>query len=269
MEDMMQDRIQLRQTFDQDAQLYDEARPGYPEALFDDIVSLSDIPAQGRILEIGCGTGQATVPMARRGYRMLAIELGDNLAAVARRNLEPYSQAQVYTGTFEDWPGEKESFDLTLSATAFHWIDPAISYQKTAQILKPSGTIALFWHVHVQSEASQGFFEEVQQIYLREVPEQTEKYGPLLWPDEVAEPVKAEIEQTGLFGAVTVRRYCWDVIYDAVSYLRLLDTYSNHRILDEQRHNRLFHDITELINTRFNGRITKGYMAILYIARRK
>jgi len=269
MEKMMQDRLQLRQTFDQDAPLYDEARPGYPEALFDDIVSLSGIPAQGRVLEIGSGTGQATVPMASRGYHILGIELGANLAAVARRNLEPYPQAQVYIGTFEDWPGEQESFDLVLSATAFHWIDPAISYQKTAQMLKPSGAIALFWHVHVQSEASQGFFEAVQQIYQREVPEQIEKYGPLLWPHEVAEPIKAEIEQTGLFGAVTVLRYRWDVTYDAASYLRLLDTYSNHRILDDQRRNRLFHGIADLINTRFNGRITKGYLALLYLAHRK
>jgi 2-polyprenyl-3-methyl-5-hydroxy-6-metoxy-1,4-benzoquinol methylase len=265
----MPDRFQLRQTFDQDAQLYDEARPGYPETLFDDIVSFSSIPAHGRILEIGCGTGIATVPMARRGYHILAIELGANLAAVARHNLAPYPQAQVYIGTFEDWPGELASFDLALSATAFHWIDPAISYQKTARMLKPSGSIALFWHVHVQSEASQGFFEAVQQIYLREVPEQTEKYGPLLWPDEVGEPAKAEIEQTGLFGPVTVLRYRWDVTYDATSYLRLLNTYSNHIALDDQRRQRLFHDIADLINTSFNGRITKGYLALLYLACRK
>jgi 2-polyprenyl-3-methyl-5-hydroxy-6-metoxy-1,4-benzoquinol methylase len=63
-----------RQTFDQEAEFYDEARPGYPEALFDDVVALSAIPEEGRILEIGCGTGQATVPMARRGYHILCIE---------------------------------------------------------------------------------------------------------------------------------------------------------------------------------------------------
>ena len=74
--------------------LYDEVRPGYPEELFDDVVSLSGIPAGGRILEIGCGTGQATVPFARRGYRILCVELGENLAAVARRNLEAIPAAR-------------------------------------------------------------------------------------------------------------------------------------------------------------------------------
>src|SRR5258708_4832991 len=266
---MTQDRTQLRTTFDQDALLYDQARPGYPEALFDDIVTLSGIPPHGRVLEIGCGTGQATLPMASRGYHMLCLELGANLATLARRNLAGYPLVSIQTGAFEAWRLEEEAFDLALSATAFHWIDPAISYQKTAQALKPSGAMALFWHVHVQSEASQGFFEEVEQIYQREVPEQVEKYRLLPWPDEVAEPVKAEIEQTTLFGEVTVRRYGWNVTYDAASYLRLLDTYSNHRVLDKQRHNRLFRDIADLINKRYHCSFTQGYLAVLYVAHRK
>jgi SAM-dependent methyltransferase len=266
---MTQDKTHLRTTFDQDALLYDQARPGYPEALFDDLVTLSALPPDGRLLEIGCGTGQATLPLARRGYRMLCIELGANLAALARRNLAVYPLVSIQTEAFEAWQLEEKAFDLALSATAFHWIDPAISYQKTAQALKPSGAIALFWHLHVQSEASQGFFEEVEQIYRQQVPEQEEKYGTLRWPHEIKEPVKAEMEQTGLFRDVAVRRYRWDVTYDAASYLRLLDTYSNHRVLEGHRHDRLFHDIADLITTRYHGCITKGYLAILYVAHRK
>src|ERR687889_1666147 len=98
---MTYERNRLRTTFDEAASLYDEVRPGYPEELFDDVVSLSGIPPAGRILEIGCGTGQATVPFARRGYRILCIELGENLATVTRRNLRMYPQARVRTGDFE------------------------------------------------------------------------------------------------------------------------------------------------------------------------
>jgi ubiquinone/menaquinone biosynthesis C-methylase UbiE len=57
----------LRSTFDRTALLYDKVRPGYPEELFEDVVSLSGVPAGGRVLEVGCGTGQATLPLARRG----------------------------------------------------------------------------------------------------------------------------------------------------------------------------------------------------------
>lgn len=68
---MTDERIELKATFNQVALLYHQVRPRYPEVLFDDVVSLSEIPPGGRILQIGCGTGQATVPFARRGYRIL------------------------------------------------------------------------------------------------------------------------------------------------------------------------------------------------------
>src|ERR1051326_4367553 len=125
----MEERKRRRTPYDEIAQLYDQARPGYPEALFDDVVSLSGIVPGGRILEIGCGTGKATVPLARRGYRILGIELGANLAAVAQRNLAGYPEAEVRIGAFEEWPVEGEAFDLVIAATAFHWLDPAIAYQ--------------------------------------------------------------------------------------------------------------------------------------------
>ena len=78
----------LRSTFDGVATLYDQARPGYPERLFDDLVSLSGTGPGAKVLEIGCGTAQATVPLARRGYHVLCVELGDNLATIARGKLQ-------------------------------------------------------------------------------------------------------------------------------------------------------------------------------------
>src|SRR5437870_5484537 len=138
------ERNQLRATFDDVALLYDQVRPGYQEALFEDVVVLSGIPPGGRILEIGCGTGQATLPFARRGYRILAVELGANLAAVARAKLAAYPAVQVHIGTFEEWPVEERAFDLAIAATAFHWIDPAVRCRKTAAALRPGGALALF-----------------------------------------------------------------------------------------------------------------------------
>src|SRR5919199_3659463 len=116
----------LRTSFDEVALLYDQVRPGYPERLFDDVVALSGIPPQGRILEIGCGTGQATLPFARRGYQIQCVELGASMAAVARQNLMDYPAVDFWVGAFESWPVESAAFDLAIAATAFHWIDPAI-----------------------------------------------------------------------------------------------------------------------------------------------
>src|SRR5688572_7761630 len=82
-----EDAARLRVTFDEDAERYDRARPGYPSAVFDDLVELAGIGPGCRVLEIGCGTGQATVPLAERGCDIVAVELGAELAAIATRNL--------------------------------------------------------------------------------------------------------------------------------------------------------------------------------------
>ncbi len=266
---MTGDRSRLRTTFDEEALLYDAARPGYPDALFEDAVSLSGIPPGGRILEIGCGTGQATSPFARRGYSILCVELGENLAAVARRNLAPFPGVEVVTGDFESWTGEEGAFDLATSATALHWIDPSIRYRKLAGLLKPGGAVAPFWYAHVHTEKDRGFFEEVQQVHLRVVPEMARGYKGLPRPEDVAAEEAGRIEETGLYGPVAVRRYPFDIEYYSESYVRLLNTHSDHRSLAPDIRERLFEGIAELIRTRYGGRITKGYLAMLYVAHRK
>ena len=267
---MVGERAKLRGTFDEAALLYDEVRPGYPEDLFDDVVSLSGIPAGGRILEIGCGTGQATVPFARRGYRVLCVELGENLAALARRNLEAYPQAEVHIGPFEEWRLQEETFDLAVSATAFHWLDPEVAYPKVAGALRHRGALALFWNEHVYSEASGNFFEEAQRIYEREAPEivHPDDYKGPPRPDEVPSRTP-EIEGSGLFRVTATRQYRWDETYDATGYLRVLDTYSGHRSLSDDAHGRLFRGIAGLIDERFGGSIVKGYLTTLYVASRR
>jgi SAM-dependent methyltransferase len=267
---MAGERNRLRTTFDEAASLYDEVRPGYPGDLFDDVVSLSGIPAGGRILEIGCGTGQATVPFARRGYRILCIELGDNMAAVARRNLEVYPQAEVRTGAFEEASLQEGAFDLAISATAFHWLDPSIAYPKAAGTLRDGGSLALLWNVHVHSDSSEEFFEAAQRIYEREAPEIVgpEDYKGLPRPHEIPDRTE-EIQNTNLFGSVTTRHYRWDVSYDSWGYLRVLSTYSGHRSLNDGTRRRLFRGLADLIDNGFDGRIVKGYLTTLYVARRK
>lgn len=263
----MGERDSRRTTFDEAALLYDQARPGYPPALFDDIVSLSHLPPGGRILEIGCGTGQATVPFARRGYRMLCVELGASLAAVARRNLAAYPQVAVRAGAFEDWPVEEDAFDLAICATAFHWLDAAMAYGKTAQALKAGGAIAVFWNLHVQGDAADDFFLAVQEVYRREAPTLAAGDRPLPRHDEI--PSKEdEIAASRHFGDVVELRYRWEATYDAAAYCRLLNTYSDHRSLESAARQRLLDGIAALIDTCYNGRITKNYLTTLYAAPR-
>jgi SAM-dependent methyltransferase len=114
--------LSLRDSFDGIADLYEAARPGYPPELFADLVTVSGIPQCGRILEIGCGPGTATVELARPGYSVLGVEIGVEMTARARENCRAFPNVEIRTVAFEDWPLEPEAFDLVVSASAFHWI---------------------------------------------------------------------------------------------------------------------------------------------------
>jgi cyclopropane fatty-acyl-phospholipid synthase-like methyltransferase len=84
------------------------------------------LKAEDRVAEIGCGTGPATVPLAERGLAVTAIELGPQLAAIARRRLAVLPAAQVVTCSFEDWPLAAAMFDAVVAVNSLHWIDPQL-----------------------------------------------------------------------------------------------------------------------------------------------
>jgi len=78
------DRERLRRTFEGAAGSYQRARPEYPAELFDDLLAVTGLPPGDRVLEVGCATGKATLPLARRGFRVTCVELGADLARAAR-----------------------------------------------------------------------------------------------------------------------------------------------------------------------------------------
>jgi SAM-dependent methyltransferase len=259
------DRQRLRTTFDEEAELYDRARPGYPPELFGELEELAGIRPGSRVLEIGPGTGQATAPLAERGCRVVAVELGAALAAVARRNLARFPAVQVVTAAFEDWPLPAEPFDLVLAATAFHWIDPRVRVAKAAEALRPGGALATIATHHVAG-GDEGFFVEVQDCYERWDPDTP---PGLRLPAAADVPREAaEIDRSGRFGPVTFRRYEWDLPYTTDSYLDVLRTYSGHRAMDPAARAGLLACIAELIDTRYGGRIRKRYLTELRVAPR-
>lgn len=263
-----EEREGRRATFDDAAECYAAARPGYPEALFDELVTLAGLPTGGEIVEIGTGTGQATVPLARRGYRILGIELGTRLAEEARRATADYPHVTIVGGDFETYPLPPASCDLVIAATAFHWLNPATRYTRVARVLRPGGALAPFRNEHVKSARDSDFFAAAQGVYARVLPEWAAAYRGLPRAEEVADSEAGRIAASGLFDPPATRRYLWEIEYDAAGYLALLDTYSDHRRLDPEVRARLFDGLATLIDRDFGGRIIKGYLTTLAVARR-
>lgn len=276
-----EERLRRRASFNEAASLYDGARPDYPEALFDDMVALSGIPAGGAVLEIGSGTGKATLPLARRGFSLLGIELGEQMAAIARERLAAYPQARIEVGAFEEQILPDESFDLAVSASAWHWIDPAIGYRKVAQALRPSGFLALLWshqrrrnHDASRADATRDDKDDAFDQALREASRQV---APELARAREGRSAQSSwrfaregvLQANEWFQAPEVRRYTWEMTYDTEGYLRLLDSYSSYRILEPGVHERLFAALATLIETRFGGSVTRRWEAELFLARRQ
>ena len=127
--------IARRDTFDRVADRYERARPDYPDALFDRLIDVSGLRPGDTILEIGCGPGKATLPLARRGFRITCVERGARLAAAARVALREFPDVEVCHDSFEEWT-PRTRYDLVFAATAWHWIDPAVRYRRAADALR-------------------------------------------------------------------------------------------------------------------------------------
>jgi SAM-dependent methyltransferase len=261
------ERERLRVTFNAVADSYQQARPDYPGELFDDLVRAAGLSPGARLLEVGCATGKATIPLARRGFRVTCVEPGPDLAAAARRNLTGAGlDAEVVLARFEDWrPRPGEPFDLVFAATAWHWVDPAVRYQLAWQALRPGGYLAFWGATHVFPDGADPFFREIQTVY-DEI-----SGGPrkVTWPrpGELHEQT-AEIEESGLFTVTHVRHFDWEQAYNAEAYIALLDTFSDHIAMADWQRERLYGAIRDGLSRRPEGTILRHWGSVLHVARR-
>ena len=246
----------LKTTFNTAPTLYEAVRPGYPKELIQDVVNLSGLKGHSRILEVGCGTGKATRPFAERGYELVCLDIGADLIAVAKEKLREFPKVSFVPETFEAWKPEGK-FDLIISATAFHWVNPKVRYLKASEVLRSDGFLAVFSNQHVRKD--EGFFAESQPLYDR-------YYLPLT----TNRPTHAtNFPGVAAFHTPIRRVYPWTQTYSSEQYIKLLCTYSDHIALPDENRHRLFEGIVDLIETRYEGRVPKHYEAVLDLRQTK
>jgi SAM-dependent methyltransferase len=129
--------------FDEVADEYDRTRPMYPDALVDRACEVAGLGYGDPVLEIGCGTGQLTRSLVARGLRVTAVEPGGNLIRLAEQNLESTGAVEFVNARFEDAALPRGYFRAVFSASALHWVDPAVGWRKIAGALAAGGTLAL------------------------------------------------------------------------------------------------------------------------------
>ncbi|MGC2192890.1 MAG: methyltransferase domain-containing protein [Candidatus Dormiibacterota bacterium] len=252
-----------RLVFGEVAELYDRYRPGYPAAVFDRIVEFGGLDRGDLVLEVGCGTGRATLPLAERGLRVIALEPSSEMARVAAQKTDGMVAVTVLEAAFEDWPLPREPFRLVASAQAWHWLRPEVRFVRAHQALGAGGSLALIWNTAIQIESSAGLEEAIEEVYRRVAPELAAGV-----PGEVEGDRRLEIDASGLFVDLAREGFPWSTTYSADDYLGLLQTQSDHLLLDDAVRQRLLGGIAAVLDAHGN-QVQQGYCTYLYLARRR
>ena len=262
---------ELGRVFNEVPELYDRVRPSYPAELFADLVAVTGIGQRSSVLEVGCGTGQATRPLAKLRCKVTAVEPGEGLAELARQRLADLANVTIETSTFEAWDAGDRRFDVLVAASAWHWVDPSVGWRRAHDVLRAGGHMALLGHVVVRQPGEHEVYAETADLHERFAPGN---------PDWGHPPLESEVRATsqgwgppnedrsGLFGPTVVRWYPIVQHFDGAGFADLLRTLSPYRRLDHATREPLLDAIAERIRTHLGDRASRHYLAVLRIGQR-
>jgi SAM-dependent methyltransferase len=246
------------------ADLYDQSRPSYPEALVDGVLEYAGAGESDRAVEVGAGTGKATVLFAARGLNVLGIEPSAEMAAVARRNCAEYDNVTIEQIEFERWQPPGREFSLVFSGQAWHWVSPEAGYAVARAALDDGGALAAFWNRPDWSACD--LRDEIGEAYRRNgrAGDSGDPMNPVARFED--DPWSAEIAGASGFDSAEARSYRWHSDYTTAEYLALLGTHSACLILDTRDRERLLADIAAAIDGR-GGSFRMPYVTLLGLAR--
>jgi SAM-dependent methyltransferase len=163
--------------FDEVAVEYDRHRWTYPEELVDHACQVAGLRRGDPVLEVGCGSGQLTRSLLARGLRVTAVEPGEHLISLAEQSLD---EVELVHARFEDAPLPDRRFRAGFSASAFHWTDPEVSWEKVARALAPGGTFALIQYCGLREERTAADAEAFLSALRSIAPEIAAEWPPLM-----------------------------------------------------------------------------------------
>ena len=267
------DDEQRRSLFGAHAAQYGDGRPGYPLEVFDHLRSACGLGPGTRVLEVGPGAGQATGPLLDAGADVMAVEVGDEFASMLRARFESRA-LDLVTGEFETVDVGSEPFDLVAAATSFHWIAPGPGIERAASLLRPGGSLALWWNHFGDPDRPDPFREAVQPVLQQHAPEFAD--SPITGGAGIgahpyaldAETRLHEINSNPNFGPADQTVISWTTTQTALDIQRFLGSLSHWMTLDVNVRTDLLDAIGHLVDTRFGGAVDRPFLTAVYTARR-
>lgn len=255
----------LAGAFDRVGSGYD-ARPGYPEAVFELLAARWGLRPGARVVEIGPGTGQATIPLLDRGARVTAVEPGAALAAILRERLA--GRAEVVEAPFETAVLGATAYDLVVAATSFHWVDPAAGGKRAADLLRDGGWLVLWWTIWGDDQRPDPFHETLHRLLRRKAPHlTTDDFGTAASVRDYRARAQAAAA-SGALGAPEHETVRWEGEHDPAGLRRMFATFAAWIALDDPLREELLDDVERLAREEFGGVVRRPYLTVVHAARR-
>jgi SAM-dependent methyltransferase len=251
-------------SFNADAQTYQRGRPPYPDVVFALLAERCGLRPEARVLEIGAGTGLATGPLLAVGAHVVAVEPGENLAAVLAAD-HASDRLELVVADFEvaDLPG---GFDLAVAATALHWLDPATSTEKIGRLVRPGGWLAAWWNEFGDVRRPTLFRDRLDDVYRDLLPAEPGYRNSRSYVLDTARWRK-QLTSGGYFDDVSVEIIEWHQILTAQTARDLWSTFPNIAELSPADREEFLTRLGSIIDE-LGGQVDDPRLTVVYTARR-
>lgn len=236
--------------FEQMAAGYAEARPRYPDVVFDALASAGAIGAGRRVLEIGAGAGLATGELVRRGAEVVAVEPGPQLADLLSRAVP---EVEVLRVRLEDAQLPDAAFDSVVAATSMHWVDLSVCLPRLHAALRPQGWLAVWRTIFGDDGVRTDFRTRVNQVV-------ADRGASGDGPMREHRPTMDELAAGGWFRPVRTSHWRWSVDLSADQIRRLFTTFSDWTPTEAA--------VVAQAAEGLGGSVTEHYQSVLHLLRR-
>jgi SAM-dependent methyltransferase len=255
-----------RYLFGRDPLAYVNARPDYPEELYQRLLTRCELGPGVSAFEIGAGTGLATRRLLAFGVSPLwVIEPDARLAGFLRERISSDS-LRVDQVAFEEAELPEAEFHLGVAATSFHWLDQGSGLAKVYRSLRSGGWWAMWWN-HFASGNPDPFQLATDHLFVGtpDSPSVGKNQG-----------VPFALDQQARHGDLMLAGFCdpdvelwhWTIRYDTARLVALYSTFSPIQSLEPEARQVFLANLARIADEQFGGDVERPFTSVLYTARK-
>jgi SAM-dependent methyltransferase len=255
-----------RNVFGEAVDQYANARPGYPAQLIDDVLAFGDPVSD--VLEVGAGTGKATIAFAARGVTLTCLEPDPRMAARLEIECVSFPNVSIVIAGLEQWV-PPSPFDALIAAQSWHRVDPGRRWDLAHNAVRTGGTIALFWNKYIVADDElRGELEQIDRRFDVDNGSSPNGVTTATFPEEIVleEGWPAyDLASDARFEDLVSHRYRRAQTYSTATYLDLLASTSSYRIIDDTARDALMVEVASVIE-QGGGELELSLITDLFLA---